>query len=73
MTRPFDRVGGRRFVMCMGCAMVCTVLVWFAKISGGEFTAIILGTVAAYIAGNTGQKVWEPKGENKGGRDDQLG
>lgn len=41
--------------MCMGCAIVCTVLVYLGKISGAEFVAIILGTVAAYITGNTMQ------------------
>lgn len=54
---PITKVGGRRFVMTMGCAMVCTVLVWFAKIDGSIFRDIIVATVAVYISGNTYQKV----------------
>ena len=40
----------------MGCAIVSTWLLWFAKISGAEFVTIISLTVAAYITGNTAQK-----------------
>lgn len=49
--------GGRRFLMTMGCGAACTVLVWFAKIDGSIFRDIIIATVAAYIVGNTYQKV----------------
>lgn len=51
-----DKLGGRRFVMTMGCGMACTVLVWFAKIDGSIFRDIIIATVAVYIAGNVYQK-----------------
>ena len=50
-------LGGRRFLMTMGCGMACTVLVWFAKIDGAIFRDIVIATVAVYIAGNTVQKV----------------
>ncbi len=53
-------MGGRRFIMTMGCGMACTVLVWFAKIDGNIFRDIIIATVAAYIVGNTFQKVKAP-------------
>lgn len=53
-------LGGRRFVMTMGCGMACTVLVWYAKIDGNIFRDIVIATVAAYIAGNTIQKVKAP-------------
>ena len=53
----WNTVGGRRFVMTMGCGMACTVLVWFAKIDGPIFRDIIIATVAVFIAGNTWQKV----------------
>lgn len=49
--------GGRRFVMTMGCGVVCTILVWFAKIDGSIFRDVIIATVAVYIGGNTYQKV----------------
>lgn len=54
----FTPYGGRRFFMCMGCAVVCTVLVWFGHISDMIFRDLIVATVGVYIAGNTAQKVW---------------
>lgn len=54
---PIVSLGGRRFLLTVGCGVVCTVLVWHGKISDQVFAAIILGTVAAYITGNTVQKV----------------
>ena len=53
----FDKVGGRRFVMTMGCGVACTALVWYAKIDPPIFRDIIIATVAVYIGGNTFQKV----------------
>ena len=50
-------LGGRRFLMTMGCGMACTVLVWFAKIDGPIFRDIVIATVAVYIGGNTMQKI----------------
>lgn len=48
--------GGRRFILTVGCGLVCSVLLWFGKLTDGSFTTIILGTVAVYIAANTTQK-----------------
>ena len=45
--------GGRRFVMAMGCGIVCTILLWFGKMDGIIFRDVIIGTVAAYITGDT--------------------
>lgn len=56
----YDAIGGRRFVMAMGCGIVSTVLVWFGKLTGTEFQMIVLGTVGIYVAGNTTQKVKAP-------------
>lgn len=58
-----DRAGGRRFVLTLGCGVACTALVWCGKISDAIFRDIIIATVAAYIAGNTWQKVKAPNGE----------
>jgi hypothetical protein len=52
----FDPIGGRRFLMTMGCGIVCTVLVWFGKIDGNIFRDVVIATVAVYIAGNVIQK-----------------
>lgn len=57
MTYEFiQKLGGRRFLLTVGCGIVSTVLVWCLKISGGEFVTIISLTVSAYITGNTAQK-----------------
>lgn len=55
-------IGGRRFLLTAGCGITCTVLVWYAKISDQVFATVIIATVAAYITGNTFQKV---KGSNE--------
>lgn len=57
MRQTIESAGGRRFVMAMGAGISCSVLVWFGKITPDVFQWTVLGTVAAYIAGNTTQKV----------------
>lgn len=52
-----DTFGGRRFLLTLGCGVACTCLVWCAKISDSIFRDIIIATVAAYITGNTFEKV----------------
>lgn len=49
-------LGGRRFLLTLGCGVACTVLVWAGKIDGTIFRDIIIATVAVYITGNTYQK-----------------
>ncbi len=53
-----DHSGGRRFLMALGAGMMSTVLQWFGKLdaAGENYKWVILGTVAAYITGNTMQK-----------------
>ena len=45
--------------MAMGAGVTATVLQWFGKIdaAGSTYALIVLGTVGAYIAGNTAQKI----------------
>ncbi|MFL9881296.1 hypothetical protein PQR63_23060 [Herbaspirillum rhizosphaerae] len=50
-------LGGRRFLLALGTGIVCSILVWFGKISDQVFAAVVVATVAAYITGNTIQKV----------------
>jgi len=57
----FEKYGGRRFVMTMSAGAICTILVWFGKITPEVFQWCILGTVAAYITGNTAQKIKGPE------------
>lgn len=56
-------IGGRRFLMSMGCGIACTALVYFGKIDGNIFRDVVVATVGAYIAGNTIQKIKAPKQE----------
>lgn len=63
MRERIEELGGRRFLMCVGCAAICTALVWHGKISSEDFRWIILGTVGIYVGGNTAQKIGQ-KNEN---------
>jgi len=46
------RLGGRKFLLCVGCGAVTSLLLWFDKLESGGYTTIILGTVGAFIVGN---------------------
>ena len=52
----FDAVGGRRYLLTCGCVIIASFMLWFDKLTGGEWVTIIIATAAAYIAGNTAQK-----------------
>lgn len=56
MHRALICLGGRRFLLTVGCGAVTCFLCWHGKISGTELRDIIIGTVGAYILGNTYQK-----------------
>jgi hypothetical protein len=59
MRALIENIGGRRFIVCVGAGVVTSILQWFGKIdaSGNTYTMVILGTVGAFITGNTVQKV----------------
>lgn len=52
-----EALGGRRFVMSMLIGFTTALLTYLGKIDGNTYSMVILGTVGAYIAGNTFQKV----------------
>lgn len=56
ISAQIDAWGGRRFLMCMLVQLSANVLIWFSKIDGGEYVAIVLGITGVYVAGNTFQK-----------------
>lgn len=52
----FDRFGGRRFLLTVGAQVLNAALLCVGKLTDASYTAIVLATVAVYIAGNTYQK-----------------
>lgn len=58
-----EQLGGRRFLLCVGCGLSTTVLTWFAKIDGATYSLVIVATIGAYVAGNTTQKVMQRPGD----------
>jgi uncharacterized membrane protein YeaQ/YmgE (transglycosylase-associated protein family) len=49
-------LGGRRFLLCLGCSAVTTALLVAGYVDQGTWMAVILGTVGAYITGNVAQR-----------------
>lgn len=49
MKNWIEFLGGRSFILCVGCAGVCSFLLWHGKLQDGSYLAIILGTVGAYV------------------------
>lgn len=60
-----ENCGGRRFLMTVGCSMVTALLTWFGRIDGDTYEIVIIATVAAYITGNTAQKIKVPAKESQ--------
>lgn len=52
-------LGGRRFLLVIGVWLLTTLLQWFGKLdpAGSTYALVMIGTVAAYITGNTAQKI----------------
>jgi len=55
--------GGRRFLLTCTTQAISSWLLWYGKLTPDAYSMIILGTVAAYIVGNTYQSVKEGKTE----------
>lgn len=56
MSKLIVYLGGRRFILTVGCGLFTTMLTWYGKIDSGTYSTVIIATVGAYIAGNTYQK-----------------
>jgi len=58
MRSAIESSGGRRFLLALGAGVSTTVLQWFGKLdpAGTTYAMVVIGTVAAYITGNTVQK-----------------
>lgn len=57
-----DALGGRRFLLTVGCGAATSLLQVLGKLdpAGSTYALVIVGTVGAYITGNTWQKVKAP-------------
>ena len=55
--------GGTRFLLTLGCGVICTCLLLAGAIDQYVFRDLIIATVASYIAGSTYEKV--KAGENE--------
>jgi hypothetical protein len=47
----------RSFILCLGAGIVCSALLLLGKLDSGAYTAIIMGTVATFVAGETTHRV----------------
>lgn len=56
-----QKLGGRKFLAALLSIASVTALMLLGKISDGVYSAVMLGTVGAYIAGNVSQKVFTEK------------
>lgn len=61
-----EAAGGRRFLLALGCGAVNSVLLVAGYLSENGYVQLILGTVAAFIAGATLRRDRHPtKGEDR--------
>lgn len=66
MRAILENAGGRRFVVTVGAGVMTSLLQYLGKLdpAGTTYAMVIIGTVGAFIAGNTTQKVKQPLGTN---------
>jgi hypothetical protein len=50
-------MGGRKFLLSMSTLASATALVWLGHIADGVYSAVVIATAGAYIAGNVVQKI----------------
>ena len=59
------KFSSRKFILAMTAVLTSTFLVWFAKISDGVYSAVMLATLGAYLTANVMQKQVEKTAEAK--------
>lgn len=50
------RLSSRKFLLSLFALLSATLLTWFGHIADGVYSAVVIATVGAYIAGNVTQK-----------------
>lgn len=55
-TQTMQHLLSRKFLLAMTSVLSATLLVAFARISDGVYSAVMLATVAAYLTANVAQK-----------------
>jgi hypothetical protein len=51
-----NRLTSRKFLIALLTLVSATALCWFGHIADGVYSAVVIATVGAYIAGNVMQK-----------------
>ena len=54
------KLGGRRFILSVMTLIICSVLLWFGKLTDPSYALIVMGTVGALIAAHTVQNIKAP-------------
>lgn len=52
-----ERIGGRKFALAALSLLSAHLLTWQSLIGDGVYSAVIIATVGAYMAGNVGARV----------------
>ena len=62
--QAIEVAGGRRFLVTVGAGVMTSFLQYLGKLdpAGSTYALVIIGTVGAYITGNTAQK-WRESGK----------
>lgn len=50
-------LGGRRFLLTIGCGIVTSLLTFLDKLDGATYATVTIATVGAFIAGNVVSEV----------------
>lgn len=51
----------RKFVLCLGCGIVTSLLTFLGKLDSNAYVLVILGTVGAYVTANNISKKKDPE------------
>ena len=51
-----SRHASRKFILAILALISSSALVWFGRIDGGVYSAVVIASVGAYITGNVAQK-----------------